>query len=369
LVHHVAFGFDSSIFVDGWKALTVATDSAGLPNLNAMTAEANDPPACGDPVPEPRRLAQVHPRTMVEQAAEAVVAAAARGVFLPGDRLVEAEIARELGISRVPVREALRLLESQGIVVSTPYKGMRLMQVTNRMVAELMRVRAALESLALREILAAGALPEEHLMPARRAAQRYEEAAEGRDAAILVAADEAFHGELCRLSGNRVLHGLWLSVARQLSVVWGLGHDVRPKSRTAAEHRELIDRLARGDVNGAQAALERHLDWHAELDFEVAVQKRRQAKLAGRAPLGRVGRPGLPAGAAGPILGATGDRATMYQPAEFTSQHWQVTKPAATGRRGMVASQSRAAAEAGLAILDAGGSAADAAVGAAFAWR
>jgi gamma-glutamyltranspeptidase/glutathione hydrolase len=57
----------------------------------------------------------------------------------------------------------------------------------------------------------------------------------------------------------------------------------------------------------------------------------------------------------------------MYQPTDFTSQHWQVTKPAATGRRGMVASQSRAAAEAGLAILEAGGSAADAAVGAAFA--
>ncbi|MGG5887027.1 gamma-glutamyltransferase [Falsiroseomonas sp. HC035] len=56
-----------------------------------------------------------------------------------------------------------------------------------------------------------------------------------------------------------------------------------------------------------------------------------------------------------------------YQPADHTSQHWQVTKPAASGRRGMVASQSRAAAEAGLAILDAGGSAADAAVGAAFA--
>src|SRR5215204_4871113 len=80
---------------------------------------------------DPRRLLPVQPRTMVEQAAEAIVAAAARGVFLPGDRLVEAEIARDLGISRVPVREALRLLESQGIVVGTPYKGMRLMQVTN----------------------------------------------------------------------------------------------------------------------------------------------------------------------------------------------------------------------------------------------
>src|SRR5688500_5352071 len=89
---------------------------------------------------EVRRLLPVQPRTMVEQAAEAIVAAATRGAFLPGDRLVEAEIARDLGISRVPVREALRLLESQGIVNSTPYKGMRLMDVTNAGVSALMRV-------------------------------------------------------------------------------------------------------------------------------------------------------------------------------------------------------------------------------------
>ena len=115
--------------------------------------------AVADPRPDEgatRRMAPVQPRTMVDQAAEAIVAAATRGAFLPGDRLVEAEIARDLGISRVPVREALRLLESQGIVVSTPYKGMRLMQVTNQGVAELTRVRTALESLAVREIVAAG---------------------------------------------------------------------------------------------------------------------------------------------------------------------------------------------------------------------
>ena len=69
-----------------------------------MPNEASEPPAPEEAAGEARRLAPVHPRTMVEQAAEAVVAAAARGVFLPGDRLVEAEIARELGISRVPVR-------------------------------------------------------------------------------------------------------------------------------------------------------------------------------------------------------------------------------------------------------------------------
>jgi gamma-glutamyltranspeptidase/glutathione hydrolase len=56
-----------------------------------------------------------------------------------------------------------------------------------------------------------------------------------------------------------------------------------------------------------------------------------------------------------------------YDPPAHTTQHWQVTKPASRGRRGVVASQSRAAAEAGIAILEAGGNAADAAAGMAFA--
>ena len=49
---------------------------------------------------------------------------------MPGDRIVEADVARRLNVSRVPVREALRLLESQGIVVSMPYRGMRLIEVS-----------------------------------------------------------------------------------------------------------------------------------------------------------------------------------------------------------------------------------------------
>jgi DNA-binding GntR family transcriptional regulator len=228
-----------------------------------------------DESPSVRRLAPVQPRTMVEQAAEAVVSAAARGAFLPGDRLVEAEIARDLGISRVPVREALRLLESQGIVVSTPYKGMRLMQVTNKAVAELMRTRAALEALALREIMAHGAAGEAKLAAAYRAAARYEQVMGGEDAAAIVAADEAFHAEICRASGNAVLLGIWLGLARQLSVVWGLGHDVRGKPRIADEHRTILEKLARGDAAGAQAALDAHLAWHQEFDFEAVVQQRR----------------------------------------------------------------------------------------------
>jgi DNA-binding GntR family transcriptional regulator len=222
-----------------------------------------------------RRLAPVQPRTMVEQAAEAVVAAAVRGTFLPGDRLVEAEIARDLGISRVPVREALRLLESQGIVVSTPYKGMRLMQMTNRSAAEITRVRAALEALAIREICAGGPHP---LVEARRALLAYAEACATQDRAAAVAAEAGFHGALCEASGNATLLGVWNGLSRQLAVLWGLTFGERPGSAVTAEHEALIAALSARDAAAAEAMLHQHLAWHQAFDIEAAIAARRSGR-------------------------------------------------------------------------------------------
>ncbi|MBD0271902.1 MAG: GntR family transcriptional regulator [Acetobacteraceae bacterium] len=219
----------------------------------------------------------MQPRTMVEQAAEAIVAAAARGAFLPGDRLVEAEIARDLGISRVPVREALRLLESQGIVNSTPYKGMRLMEVTNAGVAALMRVRLALETQAIGEALAQpGGLPV-RFKRLGQAAEDYALAAQAGDPAAIVLADVAFHRELCRASGNAPLLALWQSLSRQLAVVWGLGRQGRDAAPAAREHAALVQALLANDRHGAADALSDHVNWHQGFDFEAVLNERRGA--------------------------------------------------------------------------------------------
>lgn len=229
----------------------------------------------------------VQPRTMVEQAAEAIAAAAARGSFLPGDRLVEAEIARDLGISRVPVREALRLLESQGIVVSTPYKGMRLMQVSNDGVAALMRVRLALENLAVLEAMRRPAVVQIPNLdtpsgrPARftalaMAADDYAAAAGSGDPALIVAAEEHFHAGLCRASGNAPLLALWQSLSRQLMVIWGLAQQCGNVSRSVREHSGLLDAMERGHERVATAALAAHIDWHRDYDFEAVVTLRRR---------------------------------------------------------------------------------------------
>ena len=247
--------------------------------VRELRARGGAPASIGPAVLDSRRLLPVQPRTMVEQAAEAIVAAAARGVFLPGDRLVEAEIARDLGISRVPVREALRLLESQGIVTSTPYKGMRLMQVSNRGVAELMRVRLALETLAVREALR---LPGggERFGALRRAAEASARAAQAGDPALVVAADEHFHGELCRASGNAPLLALWQSLSRQLAVIWGLAQRDGHPGEAPAGHGAILAALEDGEAGAAAAALADHINWHLEYDFEAVVLQRRHRPVA-----------------------------------------------------------------------------------------
>jgi DNA-binding GntR family transcriptional regulator len=67
-------------------------------------------------------------------------------------------------------------------------------------------------------------------------------------------------------------------MSRQLAVVWGLGHGARSAVTVIAEHKALLDQLARGDAQGALAALEKHLSWHKGFDFEGAIQGRRTSR-------------------------------------------------------------------------------------------
>lgn len=231
------------------------------------------------PIALERKLSPVQPRTMVEQAAEAIVNAAARGVFLPGDRLVEAAIARELAISRVPVREALRLLESHGIVVATPYKGMRLAECTSSRVRELTAVRKVLEAMAAREARAR-AQSAEDWKELRRLADEMKIAAGGEDASRINELEVAFHGELFRMSGNAVLIGLWQSLARQILILGALTRSAMGPGEVARRHESLLDSLEHGDPAALDAALGVHLAWLDAFDAEAALATLRKPKPA-----------------------------------------------------------------------------------------
>lgn len=224
---------------------------------------------------------RLRPRTLVDRAVEAIVAGAARGLILPGDRIVEAAIARALGTSRVPVREALRLLESQGLVVNEAYKGIRLMPFTPARLKQVLEVRVALETTAARRVAGSAGLPAGLAERLRGHVDAMEVMAARRDAYGCASADTAFHRELCQLSGNEVLVAMWEQLARQLTILVGLSTLGKPMREVVAEHRLLLTALESGAMRRIERELEEHiLRQNEAVDFERLIEERRRARAA-----------------------------------------------------------------------------------------
>lgn len=235
---------------------------------------------------------RLRPRTLVDHAVEAIVAGAARGLILPGDRIVEAEIARALGISRVPVREALRLLESQGLVVNEAYKGIRLVSFTRERLKHALEVRVALEITAARRLVGArrGARTSDTRpsgasrrikLPAKLVGHvdAMEVMAARGDAYGVASADAAFHRELCQLSGNEVLAAMWEQLARQFTIIAGLATFGKSMGEVVEEHRALLSVLASGDMTRIERELEVHIQAQNEaIDYEKVIEERRRAR-------------------------------------------------------------------------------------------
>ena len=239
-------------------------------------------------------------KTLVEQVVDRIVEAAARGIFLPGDRVVEAEVARRLQVSRVPVREALRLLESQGIVENMPYRGMRLMDVSVARLEKVLKVRLVLEQLAAEE---AGT--------GRRRRTRRSSAPLARHARSdgTGAASEATVsssrgstrrsiGSLCGLTGNDVLLRTWEPLSLQLTIIFGLSAMQKDLVPIAAEHTEIIEVLRSQDAASvADAHARPHRRLHARprpRGVHQPPEGRRRGRLTPDLPVSGRARASLP---------------------------------------------------------------------------
>jgi DNA-binding GntR family transcriptional regulator len=161
-------------------------------------------------------------RLLAEEVANALVEKTARGYFEPGQRLIETEVSKALGVSRLPLREALKALESQGVVKSTPHRGTRLMPVDAARLNQISEVRMALETLALDCALPRLREDPRRFKPIDAVMESMTKAAKRRDRFAMAQCDVRFHRELCAASGNEVLVTLWDGLRRQLTIVFGL---------------------------------------------------------------------------------------------------------------------------------------------------
>lgn len=225
------------------------------------------------------RFGPVDTRTLVERVVDAIVESAARGLILPGDRVVEAEVARELNISRVPVREAFRHLESQGIVVNTPYRGMRLMDVSVERLKQTLKVRIALETLAAEEVRQKAQADAAVLVPLDDLVEEMRHAAAVEDRYALARLDTDFHREMCLITGNDVLLKAWTPVSLQLTIIFGLSALQKACDTIVTEHEEILAALRNDDAEALSALMHVHIfDQGMEMDHEAFVARLMKSK-------------------------------------------------------------------------------------------
>lgn len=209
-------------------------------------------------------------QSLVELALDRIRGDILRGAIGPGERLVEEQLTRRFGISRAPVREALRLLGQQGLVEHLPRRGVRVAELSARDMTELFGLRDALERYAVDTALGGGARPDPvRLAVLERATQRIERAA-GLDehadhahAAIDRAeAHREFHLALVALAGHRHLLRVYEPVIMQLQLYMAANMRREAEQRSPAEgahrHRHLYEAMASGDAEAVLTALASH---------------------------------------------------------------------------------------------------------------
>lgn len=180
-----------------------------------------------------------------------------KGELQPGDRIVELQLANELGTSQAPVREALRELQSLGFVEHQPYRGTRVRRITERELAEIFPVRAALEELAAREAASRlnGKVEElEREFEAMRAS------AGRKDLQDLAGHDARFHRLIVEAAENKVLLDLWKTLRVEARVVVTAIKTDIDFDELAEMHRPLLEALAEGSPEKAGRALRYHFE-------------------------------------------------------------------------------------------------------------
>lgn len=179
------------------------------------------------------------------------------GRYGPGERLLQEEVAAAFGTSRIPLREALRRLEGEGLVRISPNRGAVVTPLTAQDIADVYDLRLALESLALRRAAERAAdLRAETAIRAESA----ERAMAGDDLPALFHLDRDFHADLAAASGNphlvAALDGQWSQIMRVMHAY--LRRGAYPMA-VWTDHRAIADAVAAGDADGAVANLTRHL--------------------------------------------------------------------------------------------------------------
>lgn len=181
------------------------------------------------------------------------------GELKPGERLMEIHLAEKIGVSRTPIREAIRKLELEGLVTNVPRKGAMVAEISTTGLKDVLEVRRALDTFCAE--LASERITKEDKERLSVAHENFIEAIKTKDATIIAKADVEFHDIIITATGNERLVALIKNLAEQIyRYRFEYIKDESQHERLIREHKVLLDAILSGDTEKARIAAREHID-------------------------------------------------------------------------------------------------------------
>lgn len=181
------------------------------------------------------------------------------GKMKPGERLMEIHLANKLGVSRTPIREAIRKLELEGLVIMIPRKGAEVAQISWKSLKDVLEVRRALDVLAIE--LACERMTQEEQESLCRACENFEEATKTKDTTKIAEADVAFHDMIVASTGNKRLVQLVNNLSEQMyRYRFEYIKDSNQHQMLVQEHKEMYQHIQNADKVAAASVVRKHID-------------------------------------------------------------------------------------------------------------
>lgn len=181
------------------------------------------------------------------------------GELKPGERLMEIHLANRLGVSRTPIREAIRKLELEGLVTMIPRRGAEVAQITEKSLKDVLEVRRALDALSVE--LACDRITEEELLTLGQACDAFEAATETHDPKKIVQADVALHDIIVQATNNRRLIQLVNNLSEQMyRYRFEYIKDTSTHKQLIEEHRIIFESIRHKDKKTAAETAQLHID-------------------------------------------------------------------------------------------------------------
>lgn len=202
---------------------------------------------------------------------ENIRSAIIEGTLKPGERLMEIQLAEQLGVSRTPVREAIRKLELEGLVIMLPRKGAYVTNISKKDLIDRLEVRLGLEGMAA--YYAASRISDEELKHLEKISEELKEYVCQKDVENMLIKDEEFHNSIFDAAGNikliSIMQNIWETVYRfRLKYM----SDYSSAVNIVEEHKRIIEALKKGKANLAERLAKEHIEKAEQFMIEELMQ-------------------------------------------------------------------------------------------------